>query len=165
MKQWYLIYSKPRREELARVNLERQGFTAYLPWVRQVRHRLGRSITRVEPLFPRYLFLHLDAVNDNWAPIRSTLGVSSLIRFGEEPAAVPAELVEAIRVRDDAAGVQDLPLMDFQRGDSVRIADGPMMGYEGIFLARTSRERVLILLNIVGRQRRVRVEGRRVERA
>ena len=72
--------------------------------------------------------------------------------------------MEAIRVRDDAAGVQNLPLMDFQRGDSVRIADGPMMGYEGIFLARTSRERVLILLNIVGRQRRVRVEGRRVER-
>lgn len=165
MRNWYLVYCKPRREELARVNLQRQGFETYLPLVRQPRRRLRRRFIQVEPLFPRYLFVHLDTVSDNWAPIRSTLGVSSLVRFGMEPAVVPQDLVQMIRARDDSTGVQDLPPEDFKPGDRLRIAEGPMMGYEGIFLARSSRERVLLLLDIVGKQAKVNVDAARLERA
>ncbi len=153
MKHWYLIYSKPRGEELAKANLERQEFRSYLPLVRRPRYRMGRRIMRIEPLFPRYLFIHLDAVTDNWAPIRSTFGVTNLVRFGMQPAMVPDGLVEMLMARDDASGgIQDLPPEEFQKGGRVRISAGPMVGYEGIFLARTSRECVLVLLNIVGKQ-------------
>ncbi|MCG6872649.1 MAG: transcription/translation regulatory transformer protein RfaH [Gammaproteobacteria bacterium] len=164
MKHWYLVYSKPRGEELARVNLERQGFETYLPLVRQVRRRLGRRRLQVEPLFPRYLFIRLDRVQDNWAPIRSTLGVSQLVRFGEEPAIVPGELVEMVRQRADDAGIQDLPEAEFRPGQKVRVADGPMAGYEGIFVARSGAERVLVLLDIVGRHVKLKLEASALER-
>ncbi len=154
-KRWYLVYSKPRQEEIAKANLQRQGFVCYLPMARQPRRRMGRRITCIEPLFPRYLFIALDTVTDNWAPIRSTIGVSSLVRFGSEPAVVPTELVEALAAREDESGVQQLPLGEFEKGDRVRVADGPMAGYEGLFLAKTSRERVTILLDIVGKTTRV----------
>ena len=155
MKHWYLIYSKPRREKVANANFERQGFRTYLPLVRRPRHRMGRRVMGIEPLFPRYLFIHLDTITDNWAPIRSTLGVTNLVRFGEEPAVVPEGLVELLMARDDASGIQELPLEEFRKGSRVRISEGLMMGYEGIFLAKTSYERVQILLDIVGTQARV----------
>ena len=89
---WYLVHAKPRQEDTALANLARQGFEAFLPRMRrQVRHA-GRWRERVEALFPRYLFVSLDPETHDWAPIRSTVGVSSLVRFGDEPARVPPDL-------------------------------------------------------------------------
>lgn len=154
-KKWYLVYCKPRQEDVARTNLERQGFEPYLPMIRQPRRRLNRRVTVVEPMFPRYLFVHLDSRRDNWAPIRSTLGVTSLVRFGQYPAPVPDDLIAALKERDDEHGIQDLPPPDYKHGDRLRVAEGIMMGYEGIFLARSGRDRVIVLLDIMGKQARV----------
>ena len=47
----------------------------------------------VEPVFPRYLFVRLDFGVTNLAPIRSTLGVSDLVRFGEQRALLLMEML------------------------------------------------------------------------
>ena len=158
MKSWYLVYCKPRQEGLAKVNLERQGYIIYLPLARQSRKRLGKRVFVIEPLFPRYLFIELDLHTDNWAPIRSTLGVTSVVRFGMEPAIVPAGLVDTIRARDDGEGVQLLPSSDYRVGASVRIAEGPMSGYEGLFIAKSGHDRVVVLLDLINKQVRVTVD-------
>lgn len=157
-KRWYLIYSKSRQEPLAKENLERQGYSTYLPLLRTPRRRLGRRIIRIEPMFPRYFFIRLDTQTDNWAPIRSTIGVTNLVRFGMTPSPVPDELIQVLRDRDDSSGVQDIPMHEFKEGDMVRIEEGPFTGYEGIFLAKTSQERVLVLLDIVGRSAKARID-------
>lgn len=157
-RRWYLIHSKPRQEEVAKENLERQGYSTYLPLLRTPRRRMGRRIIRIEPMFPRYFFIHLDTETDNWAPIRSTIGVSTLVRFGMTPSAVPDDLIEILRQRDDSAGVQDIPMHEFKAGQKIRIEEGPFMGYEGIYLAKSSQERVLVLLDIVGKTAKARVD-------
>lgn len=155
---WYLVYCKPRQEGVAKTNLERQGFRAYLPLARVARKRLGRRVPVLEPLFPRYLFIELSTETDNWGPIRSTLGVSTLVRFGGGlPARVPGDLVAGLQQRDDTEGIQDLMVPQFREGERVRIGSGAMEGYEGIFLARTSKERVSVLLEILGRQAKISV--------
>ncbi len=165
MRNWYLVYCKPRGDEIAKLNLERQGYETYLPLIRQRRRRAGKSAIRVESMFPRYLFIHLDTETDNWAPIRSTLGVTSLVRFGPDPTVVPEELVQLLRESEDGQGIHELPIGDFKKGDAVRIAEGPMMGYEGVFLAKTARDRVVVLLDIVGRQARAKVDISQLESA
>lgn len=157
-KQWYLIYTKSKKENLAKVNLERQGYPIYLPLMRTPRRRSGRRSISIEPMFPRYLFIRLDTESDNWSPIRSTLGVSNIVRFGMWPTPVPDDLVETLRERDDSSGVQQIPLHTFEEGQKVRIEEGPFMGYEGIYLAKTSSERVLILLDIIGKSARAQVD-------
>jgi len=160
---WYLVYCKPRQEITALENLQRQGYTCYLPLCRQRRRRAGKFVTMVESLFPRYLFISLDRENDNWAPIRSTRGVLSLVRFGNRVASVPDALVDGIRLRDDEAGLQALPEKEFKRGDAVRIMEGSMAGLEAIFLARTGGERVMVLMHMLGTQARVEVDSVLVE--
>lgn len=162
---WYLVYTKPRAETTARINLERQGYEVYLPLVRAPRKRLGRSVSVVGPMFPRYLFVHLDTRSDNWAPIRSTLGVVSLVRFGHLPAAVPDGLIAELRRREDEEGIQVLPAERYEPGARVRITAGSLTGYEAIFLARTARDRVQILLTILGRHTRTVVDLAAIEPA
>ena len=160
---WYLVYCKPRQERVAKTNLERQGYLTYLPLIRMPRRRHGKRILSIEPMFSRYLFIRLNKISQNWSPIRSTLGVVSLVRFGQEPSAVPAGLIDTIRGRDDAEGIQELPLEDFKQGEVVRIMEGPMRGYQGIFLARTAKDRVVVLLEIMGKFARVKVEDTQIE--
>lgn len=164
-KKWYLIYSKPRQETAAKLNLERQGYETYLPVVRQPRRRLGRRVAVVGPMFPRYLFIRLDSETDNWGPIRSTIGVSTLVKFGQRPAEAPAGLMEILRSREDENGIQVLPTDDYRRGSRIRITDGGLTGYEGIFLARNSRDRIVVLLDIMGKHARTSVDSGAIEPA
>ena len=154
IKKWYLVYTKPRQERVARTNLGRQGYETYLPLMRKSLRRGGRRTASVVPMFPRYLFIHLDRSTDNWGPIRSTLGVVSVVRFGHEPASAPDDLVACLHTRDDKEGVQTLPTQEIRPGTKVRIAEGAFMGYEGVYLARNSRERVVVLLQLCGRPAR-----------
>ena len=160
---WYLVYSKPRQEGVAVENLKRQGYDTYLPLIRNRRRRQGQYVVLVEPMFPRYLFIRLSDQTDNWGPIRSTLGVSSLVRFGELPARVPDGLIDTLQSREDEGGVQQLETPDFRPGERVRIAEGPMAGYEGIFQARSSKERVVVLLDVVGKAMRVQMPVGQIE--
>lgn len=162
-KHWYLVYTKPRQEQVARTNLLRQGYEIYLPLMRELRRRQGRRLPVVVPMFPRYLFVRLDTRTDNWAPIRSTLGVVSLVRFGHLPARAPEELIRLLRAREDAEGIQVLPPEYFRPGARVRVTAGGLAGYEGVFLARTGRERVVILLELLGRHTRATVSVRDLE--
>lgn len=149
---WYLIWCKPRKEHLAQENLERQRFETYLPLVRQLRRRAHRRITVVEPLFPRYLFIHLDKEKDNWSSIRSTIGVTALVRFGDQPAQVPDRLIKELQAHESPDGIHDLPSRSFQQGQKIRIEEGPLAGHEGIWLASNGKERAQVLLEIMGKQ-------------
>ena len=165
MKAWYLVYSKPQQERLALENLERQGYQSYLPLVRNRRRRNGRYTSLIEPMFPRYLFVNLSDQTDNWSPIRSTIGVANLVRFGMHAARVPDSLIEAMRTRDED-GVQTLAPPELNPGDRVRIVEGVMAGYEAIFQAKTGKERVVLLLQLAqDRTARVQVNADDIEPA
>ena len=160
---WYLVYSKPRQEKGAVENLVRQHFEVYFPQIRVWRTRRGIRQLVVEPLFPRYLFIHLDSHSDNWAPIRSTLGVTSLVRFGMEPAHVPDEMVKFLKSRQNAEGLHEWAEPALAVGGRARVISGPLAGYEGVLLAKSSRERVVILLDLVSGQIRARLNPAQIE--
>ena len=160
---WYLVLSKPQQEKVALAHLERQGYSVYLPLLRQVRRRRSRRCVVIEPMFPRYLFVHLSSEVDDWGPIRSTRGVMRLIRFGNTPAEVPDDFVAELKCRETSDGVHELPDPQYKPGDSVRISSGSLAGYEAVFAARTGKERVLLLLHIAGKEARVQLPVDRIE--
>jgi len=163
-KSWYLVYTKPRQEAIAMSNLVRQGYVVYLPLMRESRKRQGHRTLMEEPLFPRYLFIHLDSQTDNWGPIRSTLGVASLVRFGQEPARIPDELVDFLKAREGEKGLHIWAERHYRAGDKVRMVEGAFRGYQGILQANTGNERVIVLLDILGRQVRTKVDMGQIER-
>jgi transcriptional antiterminator RfaH len=160
---WYLIYSKPRQERLAQEQLNRQGYETYLPVIRSRHHRQGRYEISVEPLFSRYLFIRLNKLTDNWGPIRSTVGVSTIVRFGIHPTAVPDELVKYIQSNDDDKGIQNTIVHKICRGNKVRIVEGLMSGYNGIYIGRSGKERAIVLLELIGNFTRIEIPEGKLE--
>ena len=150
MSNWYLIHTKIRQERVALENLERQGFACFLPLIHVEKLRRGALQVVQESLFPRYLFIRLGTGlgSQSWAPIRSTLGVSRLVTFGQTPAKINDELVDAIRVKTDSTEVQ---LRHFAPGEQVVVTDGPFVGVEAIYQMADGEGRVMVLLNILSK--------------
>lgn len=146
---WYLIQTKPRSENLALKNLSNQGYKCYLPMLR-IEKVINKQIEiKKVPLFPRYLFINLDSnfESKSWAPIRSTRGVSNLVRYGQTPAKIHDELVEHIYSREHLSESEIQPL--FQQGQSLKIIKGPFSGFDSIYQGMDSEMRVMVLLEFM----------------
>ena len=166
MHAWYVVHTKPRKEALAEANLQRQDFETYLPWYKRVARQRGTWREIVEPLFPRYLFLHIDPNQQTVAPIRSTLGVTTLVTFGHRLAPVSDDIIDAIRQNADARTGQHLaPERQYKKGDTVAITAGPFEGLQGIFETSSGAQRVALLLDILGKSARVVLNRSEVEPA
>ena len=139
----------------AKENLARQGYETYLPLVQNQVRRNSRYIKRTEAFFPRYLFIYLDQETDNWSPIRSTIGVAGLIRFGGLPSVVPENLINSLKRNENGSGIQEVDQKLLSKGDNVNIIAGPFEGQQGIFQQTKSAERVSVLLDIVGKNTQV----------
>ena len=149
---WYVIHTRPRQEERALENLTRQGYKAWMPWLEVEKIRGGRITKVIEPMFSRYLFIQLDQVTTNWGPIRSTLGVSKLVTFGNKAASISNEFVEIL---------QRTPLQDskhiLKQGDEVEIMQGPLKGVKGIFDQQDGELRAMILIELINQSHKVQV--------
>jgi transcriptional antiterminator RfaH len=156
-KNWYVVQTKPHKEDLATDNLQRQGFTAYCPHTMQAKRRRQCWQKVIEPLFPRYLFVQLDVGVDNFAPIRSTLGVIGLVRFGNQPAVMPLSAIEAIQQQEQTIVDNCDEHPRWSKGDLVEILDGPFAGLRGIFQRKEGIERVSLLLGILGQENRLTI--------
>jgi transcriptional antiterminator RfaH len=151
MSNWYLIHTKIRQERVALENLERQGFECFLPQINAEKLRRGALQVVQEALFPRYLFIRLGTglESQSWSPIRSTVGVSRLVTFGQIPAKINDELVADIRIKTDSSDVQ---LRHFAPSEQVVVTDGPFVGVEAIYQMTDGEGRVMVLLNIMCKQ-------------
>ena len=133
------------------LNLQQQGYVCYLPLLAIEKLRHGALTVVHEPLFSRYLFIELDTsqAGQSWGPIRSTLGVSRLVTFGNEPATISAELIEELRSFNDTLRTD--PQRLFKQGDLVQITDGPFTGIEAIYQMDDGDRRAMVLIELLSR--------------
>jgi transcriptional antiterminator RfaH len=148
---WYLVHTKPRQENIAQENLERQGYECYLPLLRREKLRQRTLVVTEEALFPRYLFIRLgqDGSAKSWGPIRSTKGVGALVRFGHEPARAEDALIALLKARE--AGAEDGPEPLFRKGERLRVSEGPFAGIEGIYQMTDGEQRVMVLIDFLNK--------------
>ncbi len=155
---WYALRSKPRQEYSLYNYICSQDVECYYPRIRV--NPVNPRSQKVKPYFPGYMFVQsdLDQVGNNrfrWLP--HSLG---LVCFGNVPAEVPENLIQAIKRAvsqiQDAGGET---LHGLNPGDRVLIEDGPFQGYFGVFDTRLSgSDRVRVLLTMLQGGREVPVE-------
>lgn len=147
------------REVVAEVNLRRQGYDVYYPRLLRPTRIRGRWVDRVAALFPRYLFFRLAVGHQAMGPVRSTVGVASIVRFGSDYTVVPDAVVENLRMRaDPKTGLHRLhDHALFKPGSNVRVVAGAFDGLEGVFQRESGDERVVLLLGLLGRDTLVQI--------
>ena len=152
MKRWYAVHTKPRQEVVAEDNLLRQRFEVYLPRLSTSRTRRGKWVDVVESLFPRYLFVRVDTFAQSVSVVRSTRGVCDFVRFGNQLLPVRDVIIDGLKAREHPDDhLHRLECRIFNKGDRVRAVRGALADIDGIFLADKGQDRVVILMNLLGR--------------
>jgi len=160
---WYLVVTKPQSEFKAQENLLRQGYQTYLPLVQTSRRRNGKNVKRTEAFFSRYLFISLDKENDDWSPIRSTIGIVGIVRFGGIPAVVPESMIDNLKKNENEFGLQSIKKKELLPGEKIEIINGPFEGYKAIYQKMKSADRVSVLLDVVGKNTQVTLSVHELE--
>lgn len=157
---WYVVQTQANAEAKAVAHLGRQGFETYLPRYLKRRRHARRVDVVAAALFPRYLFVAIDMTVQRWRSIYSTAGVSRLVCNGDNPAPVPEDVVHLLKSREDAAGYIQLDHRPkFRVGDKIRVLEGVFYDCLGIYDGMSDRERVGILLDLLGRKVRVLLDA------
>lgn len=163
-KTWLLLQTKPREEQRAAEHLKNIGCQTYLPTIQVEKITRGKRITKTEPLFPGYIFIQNPNTEEPSAPtyttIRSTRGVSKIVRFGTDYTLLPDTLIETIRCQTPrcltlSEGLSNAP----QSGDKVQITSGPFTGLDAIYQQPDGQLRSMVLINILHQQTLAKIEN------
>jgi len=160
MAYWAVVRLEPHRERLALHCLGLAGYATYLPRLRERRLSHGRRIEVRPPLFPGYAFFVVEA---QWHSARWSIGVIGLIMNGIQPAKVPDAVIAEIRGREVGGLIELAPPPALRRGARVRILHGPFTGHLAIFADSKPRERVEVLLQLLGSAQKVTLARSDVE--
>ncbi len=158
---WHVIHTKVGEEFRALENLEAQDFEVFLPTCQVQKKQQGKIQLATEPLFPRYLFIRLSDVTSNWFPIRSTRGVSQLLRFGTsaDPVEIPETIVACLKQRC----ANEEPLHElFKPGEMIEITQGPFKGLIGFFeklqTLPDGLSRAMLLVEVLGSVQKLQIQ-------
>ena len=160
---WLVAYTKPRMEQVALQNLERQAFEAYLPRYKKFKKTETGSVPVFEPMFPRYIFFKPSKAGQSIETVRSTKGISHVVRFGFDPGVVSAYMIDTLKTFE-AAQNQATPedMSGFKAGQKVKLKHVALGNMEGL-VQSVSSKRVAVLLEILGRPTMVQLDHHQLE--
>lgn len=154
---WYCVRVRPKQEAVtARMLRAETGIEVFCPFVRFKRARRDGTMWVTEGMFPGYLFGRF-AFAEQHRHVLSISGVSTIVRFGEQPSIVPDAIITELQahVTNDETIVIAQPI---QPGAEVRIVEGAFAGVKAVVSrVMPARERVAVLLEVLGMEREVEI--------
>ena len=158
---WYALHVKPHTELRVHDHLSSKPILTFLPLIETIHSGRSRRPPALEPLFPGYLFIHLDGVerDPRWHAVRWTPGVRRILGAEGNPTPIPDDVMAAIhdRVRKHGFVRRDTPFSPHSR---VRFQRGPLTGLQAVFEGSVSRAgRVHVLMTLLGQQTGVEVDA------
>ena len=159
---WYALRTKANAEQKALGNLEAQDFSCFLPQVSMEKLSRGKRIVRVEPLFPRYMFIDL-CENSSFQSVRNTRGVQNFVCFGQMPAMIDGAIVEGLKTRCGVADVTTSYALP-KEYDRVKILHGPFRNLEAVFQCGDGEQRSVVLLSLLQRQVILQVDNNSIRK-
>jgi transcriptional antiterminator RfaH len=160
---WYVIQTKPKKEEEATSYLVTKGVEMFNPLIEAFALKNKGMSKELKPLFPGYIFGKFD-LEQNYPLVRWARGVNKILGLSGYPTPISEEVVRIIKERTDHQGILRVK-HHFEPNDVVRIKTGPMKDLLGVFERWLSdSERVRILLNLIGYQPAVEVHYSMIEK-
>ena len=163
MLHWYVIHTKPKKEDAAAHYLMDNSIEVFFPRMEAYSVVYGKSRKVVKALFPGYLFAHFDPLK-SYRLVNWSRGVSRVLSYDGTPSPIDDEVIELIRRRVDENSVVQKAL-HFKANDPIRIRTGPLRDLIGIFERWVSDEgRVRVLLNLLNYNATVELHYSQIEK-
>ena len=160
---WLLLQTKPREEQRASEHLQNIGATTFLPTIQVEKITRGKRNTKTEPLFPGYIFVQNPDAQEQGAltytTIRSTRGVSKIVKFGTDYTLLPETLITQIKGLTPTGSDPYLRSTAPNPGDKIQITSGPFSGLEAIYQQSDGQLRSMVLINILYQQTQMSIDN------
>jgi len=159
---WYAVSTRSRQEKIAASTLEALGITHFLPLQAQKRQWSDRVQTIHAPLFPGYLFVHIDPWSSVRLNVLKTPGIARFVSDNTGPLPIQNSEIDDIR-RLVEGGVDLVPHPFLKQGDRVRVVRGALAGVQGILTRIGPRLRMVISIEVIHRSLAITVSQNDVE--
>ncbi len=145
---WGVVRVKAKQECLASQHLKRQSFRVYCPLIHRRARRASKWVDVCSPMFPGYVFVHIDLAHLRWRPIQSTIGVKQLMCVAGRPSLLDENFIDDLRSRE-RDGVVSHPGRPLEIGQSVRITSGPFDGLLATIVDMEQKDRLSVLMDLL----------------
>ena len=173
-KNWYIIHTYSGFEQKVAESLRNRaqafGYAdkvgqVLIPTEEVVEMRGGRKVTSRRLLYPGYVLVQLLMSEDIWHAVKATPRVTGFLGAGNNPLPLSADEVNQILYRQASSADRPRPKMSYEKGETVRINDGPFTNFSGkVDDVNTDRDTLRVLVTIFGRATPVELDFLQVEK-
>ncbi len=173
-KSWYIVHTYSGFENKVKESLE-QRVAAYgledmigkvlIPEENIVEKRGGKEVKSARRFFPGYILIEMRMSDEAWHVVKNTPKVTGFVGAGNRPSPLSQEEVEAILLQVQTAAEKPKPKYTFDKGDQVRINEGPFTSFNGVVdEVNLDRNTLKVMVTIFGRATPVELDFLQVEK-
>jgi transcriptional antiterminator NusG len=173
-KQWYIVHTYSGYENKVRESLKQRADAlgmseaigeVLIPTEDVVEMRDGNRVISKKKFFPGYVLINMEMNDATWHVVKNTPKVTGFVGSATSPVPLTQEEVDRIINQVSVAAEKPKPKFQFQRGDSVRIIDGPFSNFQGVVdEVNNDRATVKVMVTIFGRSTPVELDFLKVEK-
>lgn len=173
-KHWYIIHTysgfEQKVAESLRSRAQAFGFAdkigqVLIPTEEVIDVRGGKKVTSKRLMYPGYVLVEMEMSDDLWHAVKSTPRVTGFVGGGNTPVPLSATEVNDILYRQATSAERPRPKQTFEKGETVRINDGPFANFSGkVDEVNPERNTLRVLVTIFGRSTPVELEFGQVEK-
>jgi len=174
LKNWYIIHAysgfEQKVAESLRTRAQAFGFSERLgqiliPTEEVIELRNGKKVTSKRLLYPGYVLVEMEMDDELWHAVKNTPRVTGFVGGGTKPVPLSADEVNAVLYRQASSAERPRPKMTFEKGETVKIIDGPFTNFSGkVDEVNTERNTLRVLVTIFGRSTPVELDFLQVEK-
>lgn len=173
-KNWYVVHTYSGFEQKAKLALEERvrslGLTekfeeVLVPSESVVEIRKGQKKTTTRKFFPSYILVKMELTDETWHVVKGTPKITGFVGNSTNPPSIPEEEVRKISQKIDEGQMKPKMKVVFEKGESVRVIDGPFNTFNGLVdEVNQDKGRLKVLVSIFGRSTPVELEFTQVEK-
>jgi transcriptional antiterminator NusG len=173
-KQWFIVHTYSGFEKKVKQSLEQRvkayGLTeefgdVLIPTEDVVEMRGGRKVVSSKRFFPGYLLVEMHMSDEAWHVVKNTPKVTGFVGAGAKPTPLTREEVDQILLQVTVAAEKPKPKYSFEKGDQVRINEGPFTNFNGLVdEVNTEKSTLKVMVTIFGRSTPVELDFLQVEK-
>jgi len=174
-KNWFIIHTYSGFEQKVadslRSRAEAFGFAEkigqiLIPTEEVVELRNGKKVTSKRMLYPGYVLVEMEMNDELWHAVKATPRVTGFVGGGNSPVPLTADEVNGVLYRQARSAERPVPKMNFEKGENVRINDGPFTNFSGkVDEVNPERNTLRVMVTIFGRSTPVELDFLQVEKA
>lgn len=173
-KKWYIVHTQTGYEDKVRASIETRAKTGNLselvsqvlvPTEKVSEVKEGKKKISTRKFFPGYVLIEMELTDETWYLIKNTPGVSGFVGSGRRPVPLEDEEVTIILKQTEMAKERPTPKVLFEKGEGVRVLDGPFTNFNGtIEEVNPAKGKLKVTISIFGRATPVELEYWQVEK-